>query len=336
MATTKNTQKKTNNTTKKKTNSAGKGNGSKGKSRSSSDDTLKFLLVLVIAGIAIALIFISQGEGKNANGVLDGTPTPTMTAGSQATQTPAPDGGTHQENINPTITGTVEATLAPTQAATPTKPVTATPLPTNTPVPTVAPTATTAPTSTPTPTPALSAKAAKEIVEKQVDTSLYNIQLVNENLLIGNNRYYQFGAILDQEFISPFLVVDTATGTLYSYDSTAQTVFDFAGLPKKAEPTKAPTPTPVPPKDLTAEEAYRVLCTYSKEALHTAKEVKEYDAEYGAELTLIDGKNCYRINLSEVINGKVRNRGEFYVSVDGSRCYYIDSNTNEFVQAVKK
>ena len=50
---------------------------------------------------------------------------------------------------------------------------------------------------------------------------------------------------------------------------------------------------------------------------------------------MIDGVDCFRINLSEFSNGKVRNRGEFYVSVDGTKCYYIDSDTNEFIQAVK-
>jgi len=65
------------------------------------------------------------------------------------------------------------------------------------------------------------------------------------------------------------------------------------------------------------------------------REVKEYDAEYGEELTWIDGVDCYRINLSEFSNGKVRNRGEFYISVDGKKCYYIDNDTNEFVEAVK-
>ena len=88
-------------------------------------------------------------------------------------------------------------------------------------------------------------------------------------------------------------------------------------------------------KELTAKEAYEVLCTYSKESLKIAKNVTEYNAEYGDELTLIDGNQCYRINLSEVSGGKVRNRGEFYISVDGTKCYYIDSDTNEFILANK-
>ena len=92
------------------------------------------------------------------------------------------------------------------------------------------------------------------------------------------------------------------------------------------------TQAPEEPKTVTAQEAYEILCTYSKESLNIAKNVSEYDAEYGTELTLINGINCYRINLSEIAdNGKVRNRGVFFVSVDGTRCYYENSETSEFI-----
>lgn len=312
-------------TTKKNTNKSGKSNSSAKNSRkkkNSSDDTMKFLLVLVIAGIAIALIFISQKD-KPADGTI--TPIPTVAAG----LTEAPEN-----------TPAADPTFAPT--AEPTKPQQEpenTPVPTATaaPDPTAEPTATPAPTNTPTPTPtpALSAAEAEKVVKDKVDTSIYNVQLVNENLVVGNSGYYQFGAIENQEFVSPFLVVSKSDGSLHFYDSTEGTVYDFTKFPVNEPVTQAPTPTPEPAGTLTAKEAYDVLCTYSKESLNIAKDVKEYDAEYGDELTLIDGVDCYRINLSEFSNGKVRNRGEFYVSVDGTKCYYIDSDTNEFIQAEK-
>ncbi len=318
-------------TTKKntnKTNKSGKSNTSaknSKKKKNSSDDTMKFLLVLVIAGIAIALIFISQKD-KPAEGIT-GTPTPTMAAGLTETPentpvtepTPVPTAEPEQNQQNP------DNTPVPTE--TPTSEPTATPAPTATPTPTNTP--------TPTPTPALSATEAEKVVKDKVDTSAYDVQLVNENLIVGKERYYQFGAIKNQEFVSPFLVVSKADGSLHFYDSTEGTVYDFTKFPVNEPVTQAPTPTPEPVGTLTAKEAYEVLCTYTKEALHIAKDVKEYDAEYDEELTLIDGVDCYRINLSEFSNGKVRNRGEFYVSVDGTKCYYIDSDTNEFVQAVK-
>ena len=317
MANTKNTQNKTNKSGKSQ--SSGKNNRKK---KNSSDDTMKFLLVLVIAGIAIALIFFSQSKDDPAGNTITGTPTPT-TGGLQDTIIPTPtDSGTVQ---TPEVTEPAN-TPVPTEAV---QKVTETPVPTST------PTATPTPTNTPTPTPALDAEEAEKVVKEKIDTAVYDVQLVNEKLQVGNGRYYQFGAIANQEFAYPFLVVSQADGSLHFYDSTEGTVFDFTKFPLYAEATPTPTPTPVPAKDLTAEEAYQVLCTYSKESLKTIKEVVEYEAEYGEELTLIAGVDCYRITLLENSNGKVRNRGEFYISLDGTRCYYIDSNTNEFVQAVK-
>ena len=311
MATTKKTAKKT-------VNKSGKSNSSaknKKKKKDSSDDTMKLLLILVIAGIAIALIFFSQGD-KSTGGVVS-TPTPTAAVG-------ATEISKQPEATEPASVPTAE----------PAKPVQESEnKPTGEPLPTAVPTPENTPT--PTPTPALSAAEAEKVVKDKVDTSAYNVQLVNGNLIVGNDRYYQFGAIKNQEFISPFLVVNKADGSLHFYNSTEGTVYDFTKFPEKEAVTPTPTPTPEPVGTLTAKAAYEVLCSYSKEALHIAKNVKEYDVEYDEELTFINGTDCYRFNLSEVSNGKVRNRGEFYVSVDGKKCYYIDSDTNEFIQAVK-
>lgn len=317
MATTKKTQ--------NRTNKSGKSSSSKKstrKKKNSSDDTMKFLLVLIIAGIAIALIFFSQSDdGEKAGNMVTGTPTPTVEA--ENTKAPEPTATPKPTKAEAEPTPVQEPT--PTNAPEPGTDATATPEPTATPIP----------TSTPTPTPALSAAEAELVVKAVVDTAVYSVQLVNENLQVGNGRYYQFGAISGQEFVYPFLVVSKLDGTLHYYDSTEDTVFDFSKFPLQAETTPTPTPTPAAVSKLTVEEAYNVLCTYSKEALQIAKEVKEYDAEYGSELTLINGVDCYRINLSEFSNGKVRNRGEFYISVDGTKCFYIDSNTNEFIEAKK-
>ncbi|MBP3579097.1 MAG: hypothetical protein J6K15_13390 [Lachnospiraceae bacterium] len=313
MANTKNNQNRTNKSG--KSNSSGKNTRKKKKT---SDDTMKFLLVLIIAAIAIALIFFSRPKDTASNITPTATPTPVITENNETTVTPAG-----------TATPTAAAEVPDNQENIPT----VTPKATETPVPTATPTPTNTPT--PTPTPALSSSEAETVVKNKVDTTVYDVQLVNTNLVVGNGRYYQFGAIKDQEFVYPFLVVSQADGSLHFYDSTEGTVFDFTKFPMKAEATPTPTVTPTPAGVLTAKEAYEILCTYSKEALHIGKEVKEYDAEYGEELTLIDGVDCYRINLSEFSNGKVRNRGEFYVSVDGTKCYYIDNDTNEFIEAVK-
>lgn len=322
MANTKKSQTKSGQSNKSaKTQSSGKNSKNSRKKKNSSDDTMKFLLVLVIAGIAIALILFSRPKEDDPAGMLaTGTPAPTQEADitEKPEQTPAPTQEAQTANT-PVPTETVQATLTPT------------PTPTITPTPTMTPTPKPTNTPTPTPTPALSAAEAEKVVKEKVDTSVYDVQLVNDNLVVGNGRYYQFGAIKNQEFVAPFLAVSQADGSLHFFDSTEGTVFDFTKFPLKAEATPTPTPQPEPAGTVSAKEAYQILCTYSKELLQTTKEVKEFEPEYDEELTFIDGTDCYRITLFEQAGGKRRNRGEFYISVDGTKCYYIDSNTNEFV-----
>lgn len=264
----------------------------------------KILAIAGIAGIA-AITVACMGRNKDSSGI-SGTNTLVPTKEVQFTQTP---------EATPTVVPTDSVTLIPTLEPT----MEVTPEITETPEA--------------TPTPAISIEQAIEIVKDKVKQ--YDMQLINDHLQVGNHEYYQFGAIDKQEFLYPFLVVDKADGVIYFYDSNDQTVFDFTTFPIVQQVSATPTPTKVEKKELTVQEAYQVLCTYSKEKLKIAKEVKEYNAEYGDELTLIDGNQCYRVNLSEVSGGKVRNRGEFYISVDGTKCYYIDNNTNEFILANK-
>jgi hypothetical protein len=95
------------------------------------------------------------------------------------------------------------------------------------------------------------------------------------------------------------------------------------------KPTNTPAPTAEPthavnPGRLTAEQAYKVLCGYNKENLGIEKNVEDYQCAYDASTTHINGVDCYRFNLSETVNGKARNRGEFYISVDGLSCFVVD------------
>lgn len=95
-----------------------------------------------------------------------------------------------------------------------------------------------------------------------------------------------------------------------------------------ATPAATATPTPVPePVKISAEQAYKILCGYSKETLAISRSVTEYSASYDNSITMINGTECYRIGLSETVNGKVRNRGDFYVSTDGKTCFVEDTDS---------
>jgi len=308
---------------KKSTNAKGSGSRKK-KKKSSSDDTIKFFMVLVIAGIAITMIFFMQDKGEDVPGI--GTPTPGINTeipgptGTQDTPVPTP---TNVPTKKPTEVPTkvpAESTKAPTQA--PQETLTPEPTPTEEPEPTALPAG-------------LSAESAENLVAASISSN-YRVQLINDHLNVNGAVYYQFCAMSGNTMLYPFLVVDKTEGTMYCYDSTENTIFEFTTFPLEQPADPEVTPEPAEQKVISAEEAYAVLCEYSKESLNIAKDVVNYDAEYGSELTLVNGINCYRINLSEVSeNGKVRNKGEFYISVDGTKCYYIDSETNEFVLVQK-
>ncbi len=100
-----------------------------------------------------------------------------------------------------------------------------------------------------------------------------------------------------------------------------------------AAPTSTPLPTatPVPqePDRITAEEAYAILCGFGKTALNIEKEVGEYQVEYDkVPNTNINGFDCYQFTLYEVVGGKRRNRGDFYIADDGKKCFVVDDYGN--------
>ena len=281
------------------------------KKKKNSLNSKKILTLAGIAGVAAVTIACMGTKEDTSNTNITNTPIPTQ-----------------EVQFTPTVEPTFIVSPTESVSFTPTSEpqATATPQPTETPQATQTP--------TPTPTPAVDVEQALKLVKDKIDAK-YNVQLINDHLRLGNHEYYQFGVIENQEFLYPFFVVDKFEEIVYFYDSSDQTVFDFTKFPIVQQTTPTPTPTKVEKKELTAKEAYEVLCTYSKESLKIAKNVTEYNAEYGDELTLIDGNQCYRVNLSEISGGKVRNRGEFYISIDGTKCYYIDSDTNEFILAQK-
>lgn len=262
---------------------------------------MKVMLVFVVALLAIFAILYGQSakqtDGPAVTPTVTVTPTG-VTAQPEATGTPGA--------AQPTGTVTPQPTAAPT--------ATATPVPTPTGMPTV------------TPIPAMTAEEAAEQIKKVVDTAKYRIELLNDHLDIDGTAYFQFCVSENGATLEPFLLVNKKDGSIHCYSVSGE-VSDFVKFPLDA----VSRPGTGEDGSLSVEEAYGVLCGYPKERLGLAKAVAEYDAEYDNELTLVKGINCYRINLTEVSGGKVRNRGEFYVSVDGTACYTIDNDLNDFV-----
>lgn len=130
---------------------------------------------------------------------------------------------------------------------------------------------------------------------------------------------------------------DVTTAPVTSAPTPTVPVGQITDITPTAPISFQPTPTPyvidfgIGEVNLTVEQAYKVLCTYDKEKLGLSRSVMEYDAEYDSSLTLVKNLNCYRFNLTEVSGGKTRNRGEFYVAVDGCCVYRLDESSEDFV-----
>ncbi len=135
---------------------------------------------------------------------------------------------------------------------------------------------------------------------------------------------------------TPVPVTDIPVSTFTPAPTDAPTPTNTATPTPISTATPTPTgaavtgiPTGVPEQtSLTAEQCYEILCKYTKEALSIEKEVKEYNVDYDSTTTLINGTDCYRYTLRENVDGKNRNRGDFYISTDGTCCYVQDTNGN--------
>ncbi len=136
---------------------------------------------------------------------------------------------------------------------------------------------------------------------------------------------------------TPVAVKDTPTPTPTDTPAATPTPTEKPAATPTPTVTAAPTATPKPtatpvpqePDRKTAEEAYAILCGFGKTALNIEKEVGEYQVEYDkVPNTNINGFDCYQFTLYEVVGGKRRNRGDFYISDDGKKCFVVDDYGN--------
>lgn len=283
----------------KKTTSRGK---TKKKSTRSSDWLVKILLVVgVVAIIALLIGFYKQDKEKETGGLPTSTPTPTV----------APT-----LTMAPTVQPDASATPVPTMEAEPTKAVTATQAPTK------------APTPTEEPVKQITAAEALTILRKEIDETTYTISMLNDHLMLGDGKEYYMFCISDATGdLEPLLLVEKETGAIQCY-TLEGVLSDFSGFPlDKVETPEEPTSS-----EISKERALELLKKVSKEKLGLAKELAEYDeVTYDDWTTMVNGSACCSLNVFELSNGKMRLRGTYFVSLDGSKLYKLDGETNEFI-----
>lgn len=284
--------------TAKKTNSSGMKSSGKGKGKQSQGPDLLSVVVVVIA-VVLVIVLISKFSKEN-----EGSGTGNPTGGVTATGTEAPDA---PNDVSDEITKEPEAT----------KPVTDVPKPTATPTPVPAPTE----------KPMLTETEAKKIATKIVQLDTYSVELLDDHLMLDGAEYYAF-CINDENgaSMSPLLIVEKTEGTLLCYDLSG-VVAPIEKFPLDKTETGGGGEKP-----LTAEEAKQILVGYSGAALGLLKEPSAYEMTVDDWTTVVEGKDCYGINLFEISDGKQKLRGTFYVVLDGSAVYSQDDVTGDFIK----
>ncbi len=301
MATTKkNTSSGRRNTTAKKgtaksTSSAKKSSGKNQKKESQGPDLVTVIVVLVAVVLVLVLVSKYKEEKQGGEG---GNPTGAVSAtGTSAPDTPTPDG--RPDTPNPT----------PTSAATKAPEATATPVP------------------TPTEVPVLSQTEALRIVNEIIQLENYSVELLDDHLMIDGEEYYSFCVNNEKgEGLEPLLIVEKKEGTLLCYDMTG-VVAPIEKFPLDKTETGSDGQ-----EMLTVEEAKTMLVGYTAERLGLAKAPAEYEMTADDWPTMANGKDCYGINFFEVVEGKQKYRGTFYVATDGSAVFAQDEITGEFIE----
>ncbi len=281
-----------------------------------------FSALAIILTVVIIVVAVQASKNNNEG------------PGKEPTHTPAPENTAAPTESPVTENTPVPPTPSPlpTDVPTPvpTKPVT--PTPTRIPTPTQKPKATNTPkpTTTPTPVVEITEADATSRLNAEVGEKGFTISLVDNNFKDQDGTtYYRYeayvGGIRLPMETAPDLLVRKKDGKLYVYDGIS--VATFTSYPLDNTSSAAEQKTEITISD---NEAYKILCSYSKEKLGLAKNVSEYEAEFDESHTLINNVECYRFILTEEYGGKTRNRGEFYITVDGEMCYKLNEDTYQF------
>lgn len=183
------------------------------------------------------------------------------------------------------------------------------------------------PEVTQSPKTVVTAEQALSLIQNEVDERIYTISLLNDYFMLDDGKLYHMFCISDETGdLEPLLLVEQESGIIKCY-SLDGVLSDFSHFPLDNVEQNKPSS-----EEISKEEALKFLEEKGKEALGLTKNLSDYDEiTYDDWTTTVNGISCYSINVLEQSNGKLRLRGTYYVAVDGSQVYRLNSETNEFI-----
>lgn len=263
----------------------------------------KFFVVAGLAILCLGGLYGCKKSSKDTNGKVTDIP-------EELTKTPTPIAVISPEtSITPEGTITPENTITPEGTITPQDP---------TPIVSLEP----SPTPTPIPTPILTQEEAKQTVRTAISDKKYEIETGSDSLFAEGREYYVFAVSEKGRYLEPSILVDKEDGTLHFYDSDGK-ITDFTKFPldnvEIVDDEKG---------KITQEEAIEKLKGFNIDTLRLNKPFDQYETEVDTWTTMVNGEECYGIN---VFDAKIEGRpltGIYYVAVDGTAVYTVDEDNN--------
>jgi hypothetical protein len=177
----------------------------------------------------------------------------------------------------------------------------------------------------------LSDSEAVKIIQNEIGEQGYVIDLLNDNISIGEHKYYIYKVSDSTSKIGPSVLVDMISGELLCYYSNRSTS-PFSDFPLYTDPSNLETEDTT--TKFTKEDALTQLNKVSMDSLGLSTNLTEYTIVYDDWSTNVKGVECYGINAFEDLEDQMVNMGMFYVAVDGSVMYKFDSLDDDFVEIV--
>lgn len=267
--------------------------------------------------VLIAAVIILLGIGVNACRTENNTPDDSKPV-NISTPTPKPGEDVREDdNTKDDVNGKADNNKGETEADN----VTSTPVPTEIPADLI---------STPTPVPepeyedasdalySMSIAECEKVLSKITGTG-YSFKVTEKEADIDGTVYCVFEVSDLNGAITPYMAVDREDGAVAYYSDGK--LYDFTAFP--------PDNAEVPDSDTeTKDEASDYLSGFSKEQLGLPKELDEYALSQDEWTSVIDGNECYCINVFEKSGANGILTAVYYVSVDMTEVYRLDEDGN--------
>jgi len=177
----------------------------------------------------------------------------------------------------------------------------------------------------------ISESEAVKIILNKIGENGYFIELLEEQLTIGEKVYYCYQISDSSAKIEPKVLVDRISGELLCYYEDESTAA-FSEFPLYTEPSDGQDGDTV--NAFTKEDALAQLSKLSADTLSLPEKLSKYTIIYDEWTTNVKNVECYGIDAYSDVEDKMINMGIFYVAVDGSAMYKFDSLLDDFVEMV--